>query len=73
MTMGLTQKHYNHRPKLGLDDLNKLLDANFNEPGDTATIDPNDYALSIDELIAEGQKAGYTVAKAADNKHLEFS
>lgn len=71
--MGLTPKHYSNRPKLGLDDLDKTLKANFNEPGDIATINSADYALSVEELIAEGEKAGYNVSKNFDNGYLVFS
>ena len=70
--MGLSPKHYANRPKLDLEDLNQVLNANFNEPGDTATIDADKYALSTEELIADGTEAGYTVEKSSENM-LKFS
>ena len=66
--MGLSQKRYANRPKHDLEYLDQVLDANFNEPGDTATIDVDEYALSTEELIAAGTESGYTVEKL--NEHL---
>lgn len=70
--MGLSPKHYANRPKLDLEILNQVLDANFNEPGDTATINADEYALSTEGLIAAGTEAGYNVEKLSENM-LKFS
>ena len=38
----------------------------------SATIDPNEYSMSIPEIFEEAKKNGYKVEMAADGKHIVF-
>lgn len=55
-------------------ELNSYLQMIFGRPGDnhSITIQPDKYAMTKEEIIAEAQKQGYTVVETS-NGYLTFS
>lgn len=74
--MRLSPKPTSKNPLKGWADLDNTLQNNFklqikNEEN-SATIDPNEYSMSIPEIFEEAKKNGYKVEMAADGKHIVF-
>lgn len=66
----------NGTTKLGWEDLDNLLQANFKtdtyKDSRVATIDADNYEMSVDEIVAEAENKGYKVEVKPGN-HIRFT
>lgn len=59
-------------PLYSWEDLNRILQARFNQPGEAwAVIDLRQFSIPKNEIIAEAEKQGYKVFEQGDY-HLRF-
>lgn len=70
--MGLTPKQSMDESKLSYEQIDQQLKNIIKRAGQSTTFSVSDLSMSVDELILEAKKNGYTVDLIENGKFVEF-